>query len=457
MSDVSKEIRYRVWWALYSLERHVGVMTGRPSLILDSDCSAPMPIPIDEEIFCHPNGGMPEGETLQKMRRFSSQDSTGAVSTSPSTPSTRIKPSPSGSPVSQQSGHDFFKNLSPTISLYFVHHTQLSRLTHEVLAALYSPSAMARSWGQIQSAISSLGDRLEKWQTSLHPVFDFTKKQHDHTFDRQRLSLGFFYYSTNIIISRPCLCRLDQNVRHESSRSKDFHKNAAMRCVRAAKSIISLIPVGKPDPVALYKVAPWWCTVHYLMQAATVLMLELSFRADHMPNEAKEILESARKAVCWLNAMAVESVAARRAWKICNEMLRKVAPKIGRDVNDLPSDTPPSRTLSQHSSASHHSHSQSQSSQDHDLWGGLQPFTRQYQDHGYFGGSSLPGSHADFNPSVLTSYDDFMPFMSPTATTAPQADLSYMFPTSMPMTIDHTRHTLFYPQSQPWNPHQHPD
>lgn len=434
-------------------------MTGRPSLILDTDCSVPMPIPIDEETFCHPNGGMPEGETLRKLRRFSSQDSTGAVSTSPSTPSTRIKPSPNGSPVSQQSGHDFFKNLSPTISLYFVYRTQLSKLTHEVLTALYSPSAMTRSWGQIQSAIGSLAVKLEKWRTHLHPMFDFTRKQQDHAFDRQRLSLGFFYYSTNIIISRPCLCRLDQNIPHESNTSKDFNKNAAMRCVRAAAGTISLIPTGRPDPVALYKIAPWWCTVHYLMQAVTVLILELSFRASHMPNEAEEILESARKAVCWLNAMAVESVAARRAWKICDEMLRKVAPKIGRDVNDLPSDTPPSRSQSQHSSTSHHSHSQSQSqsSQDHDTWGGLQPFIRQFQDHSYHSGSSLPSSHVEFNPSMLTSYDEFMPFTSPTATTAPQVDLSYMFPTSMQMTPDPARHHLFYPQSQPWNPHQHPD
>ena len=444
-------------------------MTGRPSLILDADCSTPMPIPVDEETFSGPNGGMPEGEVLRKMRRHSSQDSAGAVSNSPSTPSTKIKSSPNGSTVTQKSGYDFFSNLPPTISLYFVRHTQLSKLTHETLAALYSPSAMQRSWGQIQSAISSLAGKLEKWRSSLQPVFDFANKQQDHNFERQRISLGFFYYSTNIIITRPCLCRLEHNIPHESNRSKDFNRNAAMRCVRAAQGIVSLMPKGKPDPPALYKVAPWWCIVHYLTQAAVVLMLELSFRADHMPNEAEEILESARKAVCWLNAMAAESIAARRSWKICDEMLRKVAPKVGRDVNDLPSDTSPSRSQSQHSSVSHHSQSQSQSSQEYDIWGGLQPFTRQPQDHGYYGGSTLPGSHAGFNPSILTSYDEFMPFMSPTTTTAPSADLSYLFPTSMQMDTmttmttmttgnpDHSRHNFYYPQSQPWNPHQHPD
>jgi hypothetical protein len=48
ISDLDKELRVRVWWSLYSLERLLGEYTGRPSCISDFDISTPLPLNLDE-------------------------------------------------------------------------------------------------------------------------------------------------------------------------------------------------------------------------------------------------------------------------------------------------------------------------------------------------------------------------------------------------------------------------
>lgn len=74
--------------------------------------------------------------------------------------------------------------------------------------------------------------------------------------------------------------------------------------------------------------------MHYFMQAATVLMLELSFRADHMPNEVEEIFDSAKKATDWLHSLSEQDEAARRAWSLCDEIMHKIAPKVGKSLTE---------------------------------------------------------------------------------------------------------------------------
>ena len=44
-----RETLVRTWWSLYSLERTLSVITGRPSIIVDSCCSVPLPMPVIED------------------------------------------------------------------------------------------------------------------------------------------------------------------------------------------------------------------------------------------------------------------------------------------------------------------------------------------------------------------------------------------------------------------------
>ena len=344
LSDDFKEIRYRVWWALCSVERLLAVMTGRCACFVETDCTAPLPMPVDEEVFFMPANTALKSSGTQPFRRYSNQDSQhmdGAPSTPSSSHSAKLLSSPteSFSPVSSYPTNEKNRNVPPSDALYFLHHSKLSMFTDEVLKTLYRANVISRSWAQVQAIISLLERRLENWRQALPPVLDFAKKQRDQQFIRQRMSLGFSYYSTLMVVTRPCLCRVDRKIPHESSKAKDFNRSTAVKCVHAAKDMLGMLP-NVPNSIGLYNVTPWWCIVHHLVQATSILMLELSFRADHLPQEVDEILNSAKKAVCWLRSMTEKDLAAYRAWSLCDDMLRKVAPKVGRRVDDLPRNAP---------------------------------------------------------------------------------------------------------------------
>jgi hypothetical protein len=72
------------------------------------------------------------------------------------------------------------------------------------------------------------------------------------------------------------------------------------------------------------------------MQAATVLLLELSFSNIYMPEEEHNFLADAKKAIYWLYAISGCGAASRRTWQLCNTNLRRIAYGMNYDVSDLP-------------------------------------------------------------------------------------------------------------------------
>ena len=438
LSDTSKEIRYRVWWALYSVERALAVMTGRPVSVIDSDCNTPLPVPVNEDTFPGIGSGVLYANARpQPFRRVSSGESRTTENTTPSSSGLssrrRTSPTSSMSPISQASNFDPYKNIAPSESLFFLHHIQLTTLTNEVLIRLYRAGTMSQSWADVQRTIASLDHSLEKWRAKLPSLFDFTKKQRDQQFIRERMSLGFSYYGTKIIINRPCLCRVDCQIPNESDHCKEFNHSTAAACVHAARNMLDLLP-EQPNPIGLYKVSPWWSLLHHLMQAATVLMLELSLRADHMPYDAENILSSAKKAAQWLHKMAADNVSARRAWNLCSDMLRKLAPKVDRTADDLPKDTP---SLEHHSSSDPQNSYASVSVEDGSSWGGMQFFSKNFQNLVYYG---APQSERPmfFNSPMYTPYDEYLQRdggMQPDggSNTIPTTSMSSMFPSSTQM------------------------
>lgn len=53
--DAAKETRGRLWWSIYCLEHILTSMTGRASCVGEGLCSAPAPLPYEEEAFDHPD------------------------------------------------------------------------------------------------------------------------------------------------------------------------------------------------------------------------------------------------------------------------------------------------------------------------------------------------------------------------------------------------------------------
>ncbi|RMZ88724.1 hypothetical protein DV736_g4042, partial [Chaetothyriales sp. CBS 134916] len=344
LKDSLKEIRYRVWWALYTLEHRLCCMTGRVNCILDEYCTTPLPAPVEEERFETPDGIHLLSKECQQNDRIPFSNSPSVASHSPSESGFRsqaTKTADSRSPSTRllSVNLEWARDAAPTAALYFLHLVQLTRFTQNIFQQLYNPSAISGTWSDIQHVIGRLDDQLENWYRQVPAIFDFRRNQRDRDFYEYRLSLGFFYYGSKIIIYRPCLCRLDRKIPNQSPKSMDFNRSGATGCVDAARDMLRLIP-NEPNAIGLLTVGPWWSILHFLVQAATVLMLEISFRAHHMPEEADAVLEASKKAIRWLHALGQENHSAQRAWVLCNYMLHRAVSKIGREVTDMPMQPP---------------------------------------------------------------------------------------------------------------------
>ena len=344
LQDSFKEIRYRVWWSLYTLEHRLCSMTGRINSIVEDHVTTPLPVPYDEDEFDTPEAlEMLKMDKQQGERNPSTSRSSSVLSSTPSSKRSKSlsKPDMSRTPSTEPSELAWVKNVPPNGSLYFLHFVQLTRLTQGIFHRLYTPAIIQGSWKDIQKAIGELQQHLEDWYKELPVAFDFKRKQRDRDFYGHRMSLGFSYYGATIMINRPTLCRLERKIPGQSKESNEFNSGAAARCLEAAIEMLALIP-DEPNAVGLNRVGPFWSLLHWLMQSCTVLMLELSFRVYHVPQEADNILEAAKKAVRWIHNMGEENASAAKAWDFCNAMLRDAAKKIGREVTDMP-ENPPGR------------------------------------------------------------------------------------------------------------------
>ncbi|KAL8849238.1 MAG: hypothetical protein Q9221_005768 [Calogaya cf. arnoldii] len=335
LAESSKEIRCRVWWAVALTERTLSMMTGRPTAFSGSDCTAPLPIPLDEASFMSSDEPY-KTPAVTKLRRTSTDESRSterSLSTTSSAVSLRYK-SPSGSstvrsPVSVPEA----AKVAPNMGLFFLYIAKLSNLNEDIAKQLYRPPVVDKPWASVQSIRSRFHERLERWRSALPPVFDFTKSQQEDEYCRVRMCLAFSYYSTVIITNRPFLCKMERKMPDETERGKSIDQANAHLCVIAAQAVLAMLP-DQPNPVGMCKETPWWNMVHHLMQAVTIILLELSIGAVHCPNNVDELMRTAQKAVRWLQSMSPDDVAAARAWKLSSELLEKVAPRVGGKIDE---------------------------------------------------------------------------------------------------------------------------
>jgi hypothetical protein len=179
------------------------------------------------------------------------------------------------------------------------------------------------------------------------------------------------YYSARITLCKPCLIQTRTPPRtgsehppwQKSNPSAKFKADTATTCLQAACSLISVLPV-EPNLAWLARVAPWWGVLHFLMQATSVLLLVLSNcsfscpfqdkRNSHHPPgtynyssnanyppllepDLRTVVAQTKKAFFWIHAMATIDPASRRAFLLCDDIVRKIAPGLQVDLQDWPS------------------------------------------------------------------------------------------------------------------------
>jgi hypothetical protein len=307
-SGAKREVLVRVWWSLYYLERQLSIVTGRPSVIVDSCCSVPLPVPFSEQ-------QMSENINIVDTLRRSSVVSI-ASSVTLGRPLSETRPMSGGN-----SGRlpPNFGVAEANSGSYFKAVVQLCIISQSILASLYSAGTTTRPSGDLQQDIHQIRQRIDDWVAQLPVTFNFQAPFNnvttsDNTAFRQRTMLAFQYCSAKILLTRPCLNGLGKlDKEHKAGASPaSFLRNMADVCVETAKMEVDLLP-DQPQPHFLYEFGPWWILVHHLMQALAVFLLALS----HSPTIHRNNMVLAgycMKIIRWLDAM--EGSQAERAHQV---------------------------------------------------------------------------------------------------------------------------------------------
>lgn len=331
MLGVSKEIGCRIWWCLYTVEHTLGSMTGRATSISTNMYTTQLPLPFDEDHLPEPTATMLLGDLDERAKRVD------MAMTSPYIRHPDLQPS-----EDTPAARSWLQSLPVNPSLYFLYYCDLAVVNQEILDHVYSPESATISWEDIKSRTSRLRTTVDAWVSSLPPGLDFASvKDENQQCYWAKTNLAFHYYNTRIMLGRPSLCRHSRADRgRKSVEQRGFSHDMAVMTLESAMHMLDLLP-NKPSMRHIYRFCPWWCFLHYIMKAATVIILELSFHCVHAPDRESDLVESAKKSVRWLHTMSINCIASHRAWQLCENAVRRLVSSMGYDDSDIP--PPPKR------------------------------------------------------------------------------------------------------------------
>ncbi|OKL58631.1 hypothetical protein UA08_06121 [Talaromyces atroroseus] len=307
----SKESRYKVWWSLYTLETILGNMTGRPLSVEKDFCTTPLPVPFEEHEYTDTN-------VIRMMSELKIRNTLlGHVVTRPIGELFVT--------LDEKSVRSAMETLKPNMALYFVCFVDLTRINREIVETLYAPEIVQNSSRDAGGAITDANAKLEAWLSKLPAGFRFIGKEQLATRERFNLCLALHFYSAKILACKPCLHYSDRPVAADDS----FYDRIAASCVQSACRMLDLFP-AEYDASWLNQVAPWWCILHYLVQATAVLLIDFPLNpattaAAAGGVSAVEPRQALEKAASWLNEMALRDMASQRACAICASLLRKLS------------------------------------------------------------------------------------------------------------------------------------
>ncbi|KAB2104517.1 hypothetical protein AG0111_0g7619 [Alternaria gaisen] len=306
LSDSRRESLVKTWWCLHSIECLVSSITGRPPVIGNEDCTVPLP------------QHTPESPTRKTSRVRTNY----------------------GSPHTTADNRASESSKRKTDKSHYLHtYITLTIIQQKVLLCLYSPRTAVQSWQYVQTKITELLEELESWvQTALPPedIRPSTWTQRPDL-NRERFLLRIYYWSTKVLITRPCLCRIERRIATESSKSMNFNTDTAEICVEAARQMAMLLP-EQPDTGFIYSQGPWWDVVHLIMQALAVLLLEMAYEGKHLKGEKADILACIKKMIRWLRVMKASDPVAARAHDVVYKILNTCAPALREQVKELVAD-----------------------------------------------------------------------------------------------------------------------
>jgi hypothetical protein len=292
------------WWSLYLLDRTLSIITGRPSNILDSCCSVPLPNGLSD---CSVPDGVEIGCQVAKEDKI-------AIS-----PHSLLFLPKNGIKVSSQRPAGL-RPTSMNSCTYFNATIQLSAISQDILTSLYSVVSTIRSPSAVHLDMVQLNLRVDRWVMSLPRELDPSSLSASPrpTSIRERMLLTFQLCSTRMLLARPYLHDPRQLGERANSDLVDRMINSG---IAAAKTIVNMLP-DEPNPIFIYHQGPWWCIVHHMTQATSILLLGIMYASPKL-QENLGLLWYVKKALRWLYSM--QDPLAGRAYRLALNSFEIVA------------------------------------------------------------------------------------------------------------------------------------
>lgn len=282
------EIRRRVWYSLFVLDRLVALQLGRPPAISDGGFSVSLPSNLDD------------GE----------HDWEGNV------PLVRVD--------------------RPSYGCYFLHVIELSKIIGRVLQELNEAQKPIDRLSQVKH----LDDELSLWKSNLprYLRFDlvhvFDNSQH---FKRQRNMLAIKYHHLRALMHRPYLNLPKSNTEPPST---DHHQARSVTeysriCISEARETARLFHNVR-DEVQLIYDYPWWQLISCVVCAASILIVADTFKQGGA--ETDGLCDDAETCLKVLGALSSHSTGARYARDMVAKLLAQRLSYISQEERRMSGD-----------------------------------------------------------------------------------------------------------------------
>lgn len=212
----------------------------------------------------------------------------------------------------------FLKPLAADTGSFFQAVARLSIITQDILTFLHSAAAVTKSPEQLQQDTARLDLCLSQWSATLPPSFNYWEMSHStgSLFARERILLGAQLSSARMLLTQPSLYAIVHDWSPDRAQRNEQTRRMSVICVEAAKTLVDLLP-DEPSVDFVYGQCSWWCIVHHLTQAASILLLSSSSPISLSWNQVP-VSSYLKKIVHWLHIM--DDQVARQAVKVLDRV-----------------------------------------------------------------------------------------------------------------------------------------
>ncbi|KAI9265939.1 fungal-specific transcription factor domain-containing protein [Sporodiniella umbellata] len=300
IAESEKQVRKRVWWSIYILDKWSAASTGKPQTILDEDC--------DES---YPNESASRDEVLDyhETKSYPSLDK-----------------------------HVAEKVRGEVIPVYqpFVQLVKLSEILGKILQGLYTPLAKKHSEEHGSDAVVAyLGKALLDWKLALPPSLQLpidTAQRSNHQGKEPLLSMSnmlhLSYHTLLILLHRPFIEKAEINVNEKSSLSI---------CTDAAERIVE---IAENMHYRDFLLVSWNFSIYHVFTASLIHIFNATSNDHHISNPSKQYL---RRAISVIERLANLTKSAIKLHQLLLDLVKIRNIDIRKEVTEnpvyIPSDT----------------------------------------------------------------------------------------------------------------------